>query len=137
MFRINSTDHLPIIQPALTDEGNIWPLVVSEFEQQDFCLNEFGWVANDVSLLMKASTQQEYDLIAQRLQEIKKNNPDTSKMSDGDIIKSIWPRFYQSPSEISNFMDYYNSNNPVPQNVVESKSVENVESESSPNDIES
>lgn len=134
MFRNENTIvNLPVIEDP---NGVPLPLPVDQFPAESFNKNAGGWIASDVTLLMRATTQQEYEMIAARLQEVKKQNPDTSKMSDQEILKTIWHRGAQTPSEIESFMDYYNKVNPVPVNNVdpEQKTInfaENAEAESS------
>lgn len=85
-------------------------VAVDQYNSQDFNRGFNGFPANDLTLLERAQSLAECQLIAQRLQEFKVNNPNTDGMSDADILKTIKPRLYQSPSEVNRWLDYYYEN---------------------------
>lgn len=74
---------------------------VDQFPVQDFNLNPAGHPCSDVSLLMRAETQELYNLYASRLQELKLQQVDTTGMSDEQILSSLVPRHCQLPSELA------------------------------------
>lgn len=112
MFKKNKISKVPVYQ--LRDEnGELVKRAIDQFYAQEFCIGPNGFPESDITLLMRATTQKEYEMIAARLQEIKKTNPDNSKKSDKQIISEIWPRGFQTPSEIDSFMEYFNQTHTV------------------------
>lgn len=86
---------------------------VDQFSSQDFNRSFVSNLpANDITLLSRATSQREFDMVLSRLQEVRINQPDNSKKSDKQIVSEIMPSWVQSPSEIERFMDYYNSLHP-------------------------
>ena len=85
---------------------------IDQFPSQEFNKGSNGWPANDITLLARATSQKEYEMILARMQEIKIDQPDNSKKSDKQIVSEIMPSWVQSPAEIDRFMEYYNSLHP-------------------------
>lgn len=75
----------------------------------EFELNDYGFPLNDMSALVKAQTLEEYNMLVQRLSSYQANNPDTSKMSQADIIRGIMPRSMQTPFELDRVASAYGS----------------------------
>lgn len=101
--------------PRLKDKDgfNVHSRPVDQFSSQDFNRSFVSKLpANDITLLSRATSQREYDMILSRLTEVRVNQPDNSKKSDKQIVSEIMPSWVQSPSEIERFMDYYNSLHP-------------------------
>ena len=86
-------------------DGEVDVCPVDAFAGQTFNINAFGHIKSDVSALMEAQSQNEKDLIAQRLVEAQGNNPDLSGLTDSDIFKYSMSRYYQSPAEIAQFSE--------------------------------
>lgn len=77
---------------------------VSQFDSQDFNINDCGFVRNDLSVLMRAQSQSEYEMRLKSLQEIDSSSlPDD--MSIEDALATIIPRYTQSPSELALFAE--------------------------------
>lgn len=101
--------------PRLKDKDGflVFARPVDQFSSQDFNRSFVtNLPANDITLLSRATSQREYDMILSRLTEVRVNQPDNSKKSDKQIVSEIMPSWVQSPSEIERFMDYYNSLHP-------------------------
>lgn len=95
------------------DGFNLYSRPVDQFSSQDFNRSFVSNLpANDITLLSRATSQREFDMVLSRLNEIRLNQPDNSKKSDKQIVSEIMPSWVQSPSEIERFMDYYNSLHP-------------------------
>lgn len=67
---------------------------------EDFELNAFGFPLNEIAALNGAKSIQEYNAIVSKLNEYVANNPDNSKMSVKDLIATVSPRSFQTPSEL-------------------------------------
>lgn len=78
--------------------------VVDQFAGADFNLNDCGWIRNDLSSLARAQSQSEYNMILQRLTEIKQTGGIPDDMSLEEAIKNVKPRWAQSPNELETFM---------------------------------
>lgn len=91
------------------DSGKVISPRVTDNELQDFQTNLCGWIMNDISALNGAKSLQEYEAIAARLREYEASNPDTSKMSTAELIQSIAPSSFQTPSEVEQFARVYGS----------------------------
>lgn len=88
---------VPVPQPELS--------CVDQFLNQDFNYNEIGTLRNDIAALVAATSMEEYERIANRLQII--NNDDRfSDLSDEDKLKMIPSRYTQDPVELESFTDY-------------------------------
>lgn len=101
-------------------DGNlIGARVVDQFPAQDFNIGANGFVSNDISVLARAQSEQEFQLILNRLKEYKVNNPDTSGLTDREIIQRfLIPANIQSPAEIERYVNWYNRLFPVDKKAV-------------------
>lgn len=82
--------------------------VVDQFAGADFNLNDCGWIRNDLSSLARAQSQSEYNMILQRLTEIKQTGGIPDDISLEEAIKNVKPRWAQSPNELETFMSMTN-----------------------------
>lgn len=78
--------------------------VVDQFAGADFNLNDCGWIRNDLSSLARAQSQSEYNMILQRLTQIKQTGGIPDDMPLEDAIRNVKPRWAQSPNELETFM---------------------------------
>lgn len=78
--------------------------VVDQFAGADFNLNDCGWIRNDLSSLARAQSQSEYNMILQRLTEIKQTGGIPDDVSLEEAIRNVKPRWAQSPNELETFM---------------------------------
>ena len=78
--------------------------VVDQFAGADFNENDCGWIRNDLSSLARAQSQSEYNMILQRLTEIKQTGGIPEDVSLEEAIRSVKPRWAQSPNELETFM---------------------------------
>lgn len=74
--------------------------IVDQFPSQKFNRNENGFLKSDIQALMEAQTQQQYDLIRSRLQEL---GDDFDGRSVDDIIDTVVPRSCQDITEVMAF----------------------------------
>lgn len=77
---------------------------VDQFDAQDFNVNDCGFIRNDISQLMRAQSQAEYDMKLKSLVE-RSSNTLPSDMSISDAMKTIIPRSCQSPAELAQFAE--------------------------------
>lgn len=82
---------------------------VSDSLIPEFELNDYGFPLNDMSALVKAQSLEEYNMLVNRLSSYQANNPDTSKLSQADLIRGIMPRSMQTPFEIERVASAYGS----------------------------
>lgn len=82
---------------------------IDQYASQDFNRGFNGLPANDLTLLERAQTLAEAQLVASRLSEIRSTS-DLSDLSDREIVARIKPAWVQTPAEIDRFMDYYYNN---------------------------
>lgn len=79
---------------------------IDNFDGQDFNLNEAGWVRNDISQIARAQSLQEYNLIMSRLQVIYESKSLPEGMTVEQALKTIRPRFCQSPNELQQWIEF-------------------------------
>lgn len=79
---------------------------IDNFDGQEFNLNDAGWVRNDISQIARAQSLQEYNLIMSRLQVLDESKSLPDNMTVEQAIKSIKPRFCQSPNEIEQWIEF-------------------------------
>lgn len=72
---------------------------VDQFDAQPFMMAENGFRSNDVSLLMKAESEDLKMQIASRMQEIKNSGIDLSDYTDEEIAKMTIPRYVNSAAQ--------------------------------------
>ena len=87
---------------------------VDQFPAQEFNKGANGFPANDITLLSRATNTKEAEIIIQRLEEVKVDNPDNSGKSDVQILKEIVPSWVNTPYLLDQFVQYYNSTHPIP-----------------------
>lgn len=77
---------------------------VDQYDKQDFNLNDNGFIRNDISQLMRAQSQAEYEMKLRTLTEIPPSSlPDD--VSTADAIALLTPRYAQSPAELAIFAE--------------------------------
>lgn len=110
MFRnLNAVEDKWLNQPTKDDKIYVNNLcVIDQFAGADFNLNDCGWIRNDLSNLVCAQSQAEFNMIMQRLVEIKQQGGISDDVSLEDAIKTIKPRWAQSPNELELFMQMTN-----------------------------
>lgn len=99
----NFTAH--IVERDVNVEFKLKPSIVDQWPNQEFNYNEFGEIQNDISALSRATTVQEYEVIASRLIHLKGNDA-YKGMSDEEILRCIKPNRIQDPCEITRFAEY-------------------------------
>lgn len=106
MFRIFNNTLDTWLNDCVSDKEKDISLicVVDQFAGADFNLNDSGWIRNDLSSLARAQSQSEYNMILQRLTEIKQDGGIPEDMSLQEAIKNVKPRWAQSPNELETFM---------------------------------
>lgn len=87
-------------QVPVSDDGVPSRKIRLQNATEDFELNAFGFPLNDIAALNGAKSIQEYNAIVSKLNEYVANNPDNSKMSVKDLIATVSPRSFQTPSEL-------------------------------------
>lgn len=100
---------------------------VDQFNSQEFNLGLNGLPASDITLLARAQSIKEYELILSRLQEVRTKNPNNKGKSDKQIIGEMMPSWVQTPAEIDKFVDWYNASHPISfEKAVQTDQVQNV-----------
>ncbi len=92
-----SVDELVIEKDSTGRPKNAQP--VDQFDSQPFMMAENGFRSNDVSLLMKAESEDLKMQIASRMQEIKNSGVDLSGFTDGEIAQMTIPRYVNSAAQ--------------------------------------
>lgn len=95
---------------AVADSPKEFVRVVDQFDAQDFNENEAGWIRNDISQLVRATSQSQYDAIMRRLVELKQEGGIKEGTTVEEAISQIKPRYAQSPNEIEQFIALTNGN---------------------------
>lgn len=128
MFKENIPRKVFIPDVKLDCDGND-PLQVyiDQFPSQDFNRGANGLPASDITLLSRATSSREYDMILARLKEVQLQQSDNSKKTNIQIISEIMPSWVQTPSEIDKFMDWYNTMNPVSSSTVDVPSADSAD----------
>lgn len=72
---------------------------VDQFDAQEFMLGENGFRSSDVSLLMKAESDDLKMAIASRMQEFKSSGADLSGLTDAEIAQMTIPRYVNSAAQ--------------------------------------
>lgn len=98
---------LPAI-PEKTINGNEYPEIVDQMSANDYNINEYGFIRNDITALERAGTSQEVELIMSRLREMR-SDPVNADISDDEILRRVIPRYAQDPTEYAAYLDYINS----------------------------
>ena len=78
---------------------------VDQFASKPFNNNDFGWTTNSISAMARATTYQEFLMLAQSISQTpsKYNLPD--KCSFKDAMSLCRPRFAQNPCELNDFIE--------------------------------
>ena len=95
----------PLFYPHRTTDDKLDVCPVDAFAGQTFCVNVFGHIRSDISVLMECQSKSEFDLISQRLVEAQGESPDHSDWTDADSFKFGMSRYYQTPAEVSQFTE--------------------------------
>lgn len=85
------------------DEGRPLKSIVDNSPSKACFLNEFGWISNDFSLLEKAKTDTERQMLLNRLLEVSRM-PSSSGLSDDQILSDIVPRGMRDPVDYERYM---------------------------------
>lgn len=86
---------------------------IDQFNSQSFNIGSNGLPANDITLLMRAQNVREYEVILNRLQEVRVKNPNNKGKTDKQIIGEMMPSWVQTPAEIDKFMNWYNQTHEI------------------------
>lgn len=95
----------PLFYSHRSTDGKLDVCPVDAFAGQTFCVNVFGHIRSDISVLMECQSKSEFDLVAQRLVEAQGESPDNSGLTDADLFKFGMSRYYQTPSEVIKFSE--------------------------------
>lgn len=79
--------------------------IVDQFPCEDFNRTQYGTLRNDIAALVAAQTEQEFNLILSRLQELRADDQ-YQGMSDDELLAHIKPRLMQDPVELARFGEY-------------------------------
>lgn len=76
---------------------------VDQFPSKDFNNNAFGWISNSISAMARASTYQEFLMLAQSISQTpaKYNLPENCSFKDA--LSLCRPRYSQNPCELDIF----------------------------------
>lgn len=85
----------------MVDYGRV--CAIDTFDQQDFNLNEAGWIRNDISQMARAQSLSEYEAIMRRL-VTRPDEPDDG-LTDDQRLQMIKPRYCQSYNEVVAFAE--------------------------------
>lgn len=78
---------------------------VDQYDSQDFNLNDCGFIRNDLSQLMRAQSQAEYDARLRKLMELPTGQSLPDDMPIEDAIASVIPKYAQSPAELASYAE--------------------------------
>lgn len=81
-------------------------LAVDQFRAQDFGIGDNGWIANDLTMLARATSMSQAQAILQRLVQRdaqKSNIPAGTKLKDA--YNYVRPRYCQSELEVAQFAE--------------------------------
>lgn len=107
MFTKVSKKYTTIVDMSkLSEDGRDLDTPVSQSDCPDFLFNSYGFPLNEIAALERAQNVQEANLLLERIQNYVANNPDNSRLSLSDMIKSVSPRSAQCPSEVARAAEY-------------------------------
>lgn len=130
MFRNKFKKRLTPVNETKNEDGiMVYVKPIDQFNSQEFNLVN-GLPASDLTLLSRASSKADYELILARLQANQSENINKDK-SDKQIISEMMPAWVQTPAQIDRFVEHYNRTHPVKLQDV-NHSVEAVEAEQKP-----
>lgn len=95
-----------VYQPFYDNDGNKKVGIVDQFDGQKFNLNPAGHIMSELTALVRANSEAEYNQILARLKEFDAPGSPYSGMNDEEMIKRVKPRYCQSPAEYAKFLDY-------------------------------
>lgn len=78
---------------------------IDQFDSEDFNINDFGYIRNDISQLARAQSVQEYDLIMKRLAVLKSKGDIPDDMNPTAAIARVRSRYLQSPNELLSYAE--------------------------------
>ena len=96
-FKFESTSDL------LTSPDHV---VIDSYDAQPFNRNDCGWIRNDISQLMRAQSQEEYNMLLHKLEVTNDTGSLPKGMKREDAIKRIKPRYAQSQVELQQYAEY-------------------------------
>lgn len=106
---------------------------IDQYDAQDFNLNDCGFIRNDISQLMRAQSQSEYDAKMRTLVELPSESiPDD--MSVQDALALVKPRYSQSPAELAQYAEYLANHDVRKMNDAYQKSLKDINVDSSKSD---
>jgi hypothetical protein len=78
---------------------------IDQYDGEDFNVNDFGHIRNDISALARASSQQEYDMMFKRLSVLSQKGQMPKDADPQQMIGRIRSRYLQSPCELESFAE--------------------------------
>lgn len=94
------------VYTAVVDEnGNKLVGIVDQFDGQKFNLNEAGHIMSEITALVRANSESEFQNILSRLHELAPTSP-YAGMSDKEMLQRVKPRLCQTPAEYNRFLEY-------------------------------
>lgn len=90
---------------AVDKNGNKLVGIVDQFDGQRFNLNEAGHIMSEITALVRANSESEFQNILSRLHELAPTSP-YAGMSDREMLQRVKPRLCQSPAEYNRFLEY-------------------------------
>ena len=106
-------------------------VVIDNYAGKEFNRNDAGWIRNDLSLLARAQSLQEYELIMSRLQEVRSQSNLPTGVTDQQAFDMVIPRFAQSPLELERYVQMSNDSVVERVNKAYERSVKDVNVDSS------
>lgn len=85
--------------------GNPLVGIVDQFDGQKFNLNEAGHIMSEITALVRANSESEFQNILSRLHELAPTSP-YAGMSDKEMLQRVKPRLCQTPAEYNRFLEY-------------------------------
>lgn len=83
---------------------------VEQFAAEPFNIGESGWPANDIELFNRASSVEEMEAIARKLDLMRSSSDvDITKLSIQEQFDMIKPRNLQTPAECERFVNWLTS----------------------------
>lgn len=96
-------------QPSVSmrdEKDNERVTVVDDFPSKDFNINpDTGFPSSEITLLLRAQNAEQFNMLAQRVKEIRSENLFPVDAPVSDIIASIKPVLLQSPSELQYYAE--------------------------------
>lgn len=102
MFSVERVNEL-IVQTKFEPCG---VCAVDQFLNNDFNLNDCGWLRNDLSALAAATTREQYEEILRRLKELPATSSLPKDVKLKDAFNLIKPRMCQTENEFADFVGF-------------------------------